>query len=174
MIASVKHVYTNRPADRSGWCDTAKGRPECLRETLFSMVHRKHKTNAAPSYDAVRKSAGRLQKRKSDKRSSAHRQQMERRRGPGCEASRTLVDLSIPPLWSSRSSSTSHRPRLIGANGKCTKCRTRHKMSHVNNYHKEYVPCLWNATATTLLTDKRWLNKLQKRNHPSPQVSINV
>jgi len=25
------------------------GRPECSRETLFSMIHNEHKTNAAPS-----------------------------------------------------------------------------------------------------------------------------
>jgi len=82
MIASVKHVYTNRPADRSGGATPRGGRPECLRETLFSMVHRKHKTNAAPSHYSVRKSAGHLQKRKSDKPGRAHPRQMEHRLVP--------------------------------------------------------------------------------------------
>ena len=51
------------------------------------------------------------------------------------EEKRAPVDSSIPPLWSSKCSSTSHRLRPIDANGKCTKCRTHHKLSHINNYH---------------------------------------
>jgi len=167
MIASVKHVYTNRPADRSGGATPRGGRPECLRETLFSMVHRKHKTNAAPSHYSVRKSAGHLQKRKSDKPGRAHHRQMEHRLVPASR--RTPVDLSIPPLWSSRCSYTSHLPRLIAANGKCTKCRTRHKMPHVNNYHKQHVMCLWNVTDSMLLpvNGDLWTTERQPPESPS-------
>ena len=61
--ARVKHFYTDRWPIGQARVTLRLGRPECLRETLFSIVHRKHKTNAAPSHRIVRKSAGHLQKR---------------------------------------------------------------------------------------------------------------
>ena len=51
------------------------------------------------------------------------------------EARCTLVELSIPPLWSSRHSPTSHRLRLTAPSGECTRGRTHRKMSRINNYH---------------------------------------
>ena len=113
----------------------------------------------------VRKSTRHLQKRKSDKSSevrspSTNRNLSSEKRDrlsawSRCDERRTPVDPPIPPLWSSKCSPAPHQLRLIAANGKCTKCRTHHKiMSLINNHHRDSRRSPRKVSASKLLNDK--------------------
>jgi len=105
--------------------------PECLRETLFSIVHRKHKTNAPLSYRAHIGSQGDICRRGNPTNPAKYtlindwntvRKHDDRLRKKMINRSRlstwsqlvdehTPVDPSIPPLWSSKCGCTSHQHR---------------------------------------------------------------